>query len=69
MLNFLNSENSLYVNYHRLTDARLRIPAERNNHIRRVESDNVVFGAYKEDISCCALSLTSTGAWVTVTII
>jgi hypothetical protein len=60
---FLNSENSLYVNYHRLISAQQRIPAQQNNHTRRVESDNVVFGAYMDQICCCALSLTSTGAW------
>jgi hypothetical protein len=63
LLNFLNSGNSLYLSYHRLVDAGLRFPAQQDDHIRRVESDNALFGAYKDHIIFCALSITSTGAW------
>jgi hypothetical protein len=54
LLNFLNSGNSLYLNYHRLIEAGQRVPAPPDDHSRRVESDNAVFGAYKADIIFCA---------------
>ena len=63
LLSFLTSGKTLYVNYHRLVESGERIPAEEEDHQRRVESDNAVFAGYHSDIIFCALSLASTGPW------
>jgi len=63
LITMLNSEKLLYANYHKNVESDGRLPADPPDHARRVDADNLVFGAYMKEISICALSLNQSGAW------
>ena len=63
LLTILNSGNALYANYYYLIDGKVRLAAQVTDHQRRIETDNRLFGAYKEELTFCALSLSHAGVW------